>query len=953
MKKSTFTFLFSLSLFLLNLHAQHTIVLSGTSFTPNNLTITAGETVTWDNQSGFHNVNGSQQSYPDNPEGFGSGNAAADPWMFSHTFTMPGDYDYHCDIHFNAGMTGQITVMPAMATDDIVITEINYNNPGAGTDNYEYIELYNNGSAAIDMEGWSLSTAVDFTFPAFTLDAGAYVVVANNAAAFEAAFGITPFQFTGALNNTGETIVLSDASGAMADMVAYSSSSPWPGSANGSGPSLSLCDVNSDNNDVANWAASITPTGFSVDGVEILATPGTANACPTGPVIGFLINGFSVPENAGTVFVTLTLSNGNANTTQVTLEMDGNSTANSGEDFTLALPATVTFDAGVSLDTQTVSIGIVNDSNIEAVEALILNITNPTNGATVETGAGQYTLTIIDNDAPFTNAMVITGVFDTQPAGAGAKGIELKALQDIPDLSIFGVGSANNGGGSGGVETTLPAIAVSEGDCIYVVDDSLKFIDFFGFPPTIQGDAANINGDDAIELFENSTVIDVFGEINVDGTGQPWEYLDGWAYRKSGTGPDGSTFVLGNWSFSGINAFDDVPNNLSAPIPFPTCGYSAVAPTMPVANDDNASTDINASVTINVLVNDQTPNTLTTMVITTDPDNGTATVNGLDNITYTPNTDFCGTDGFIYQICDDNGCDEAFVTITVACPPSYPAYDIAVVTTVDAGGHPDSLEVTCQLQGIVHGIDFQGGASIQFALIDDTGGISVFSANNFGYTVTEGDELIVQGVISEFNCLTQITPDTLWVVSTGNPLETPTITTFLNESFESELVKLTNLTYVDVSQWLGNGNSFNVEVTNGSFTNVMRIDNDSELASMPAPQAPFHATGIGGQFDNSGPCDGGYQFVPRYAADIEVLDNVVDPSLAQKISFFPNPATHTLTIKTDVEIANVNISNLLGQMLISANNPSNSLDVSSLNKGIHLITFQVGERIWTDKLVKE
>ena len=56
-------------------------------------------------------------------------------------------------------------------------------------------------------------------------------------------------------------------------------------------------------------------------------------------------------------------------------------------------------------------------------------------------------------------------------------------------------------------------------------------MNYFGFAPDYTDGAANINGDDAIELFKNAAVIDVFGDINVDGTGQPWEYKDGWAYR--------------------------------------------------------------------------------------------------------------------------------------------------------------------------------------------------------------------------------------------------------------------------------------------------------------------------------------------------------------------------------------------------------------------------------------
>ena len=69
-------------------------------------------------------------------------------------------------------------------------------------------------------------------------------------------------------------------------------------------------------------------------------------------------------------------------------------------------------------------------------------------------------------------------------------------------------------------------------------------------------------------------MVDVFGDINVDGTGQPWEYLDGWAYRNDNTGPDGSIFTIGNWTFSGINANDGLTDNASSSNPFPIGSYS-------------------------------------------------------------------------------------------------------------------------------------------------------------------------------------------------------------------------------------------------------------------------------------------------------------------------------------------------------------------------------------------
>src|SRR6056297_3181824 len=70
------------------------------------------------------------------------------------------------------------------------------------------------------------------------------------------------------------------------------------------------------------------------------------------------------------------------------------------------------------------------------------------------------------------------------------------------------------------------------------------------------------SGDDTIELWQGNTVVDVFGDITTDGTQMPWEYLDGWAYRVAGTGPDGSTFNVNSWTYSGVNSLDDMSSNI-------------------------------------------------------------------------------------------------------------------------------------------------------------------------------------------------------------------------------------------------------------------------------------------------------------------------------------------------------------------------------------------------------
>ena len=94
----------------LNAQTSHNInTVGSTSFSPSNLTINVGDTVNFNNTGGSHNINGTQATFPNNPEGFGNSIAPA-PWSYQWIFTMPGTYDYQCDPHIPA-MSAIITVV--------------------------------------------------------------------------------------------------------------------------------------------------------------------------------------------------------------------------------------------------------------------------------------------------------------------------------------------------------------------------------------------------------------------------------------------------------------------------------------------------------------------------------------------------------------------------------------------------------------------------------------------------------------------------------------------------------------------------------------------------------------------------------------------------------------------------------------------------------------------------
>lgn len=841
------------------------------------------------------------------------------------------------------------------AQAQLVITEIFYNLPGQ--DSMEFVEIYNTSTTDINLTGYTMeSRLVTTALPTITLNGGEFVTMTSDSAAFARAYGTTGYSWgSNSLTNSADSIKLFDNNGMLLDEVNYSSSDPWPAGTSGQGASLSFCDPTMDNSDPLLWRASTLSAGFSVQGTEIFANPNSFPGCTLNPVVRFLGNSQTVFENDDNLEIDIEMRYGNANETNVGIEVDALSDAIEGTDVDIT-PNRVVFDLGSMRDTQSITLDFLDDMITENTDTLILNLTMQTN-STISRIFETYTVIINDDDFTQTNAMVITGVIDAHPSNAGAKALEVQVLEDIPDLSIFGFGSANNGDGSDGVEFTFPSVSAMTGDCIYVADDSLLFRDFFGFDADyIDGRAISVNGDDAIELFENSEVIDVFGDINVDGNGTPWEYLDGWAYRKSGTGPDGSTFVLNNWTFSGPNALDNVANNASSSVPFLVCSYDPNGSVVTTANDDDVTVPFETTVVVNILGNDVVNGSPDRIFLDQDPSNGVASVNGDFSIDYTPNDTYCGPDLFSYILCDGGGnCDTANVNLTVLCPVNYPVYDIDFATT-DSDGNlvPDSIGRDVELNGVVYGVNIRGNTTgVQFTLIDDTGGIGVFGPGYDDYTVMEGDRIRIQGSIGQFRGLTQIGVDTIIFVSNNNLLVEPMTVTELGESTESEFIQMLNVSFIDAAQA---GDGFNARLLNGTDTIIARVDNDTGIQESDFPTSgSFNIRGIGGQFSSgTNVLDDGYQIAPRYPADIDVIISVNELDLT-RVQVFPNPTSDQLTIINDRDFDQINLVDMLGRSVQTIAQPMRQLELSlaELPAGLYYLQFMTGEGVGTKVISKQ
>ena len=185
---------------------------------------------------------------------------------------------------------------------------------------------------------------------------------------------------------------------------------------------------------------------------------------------------------------------------------------------------------------------------------------------------------------------------------------------------------------------------------------------------------------------------------------------------------------------------------------------------------------------------------------------------------------------------------------------------------------PDRLGQTVTVEGVVFSPNYQT-TNNSFYISDGTAGTDIFMYSPPLYTWNMGDLLTITGEVSQYNGMTEIIPadSSGWVfVSSGNPTPDPTVLTLAQykadpEMYEGSLVGFVSLSLVG-GTWPAAGSSANLSLSDGADTVVFRIDNDTDIDGQPEPTWPSDVIGIGSQYDNSVPYDGGYQIFPRYYA---------------------------------------------------------------------------------------
>jgi len=184
-----------------------------------------------------------------------------------------------------AQATLNVATVPASAAN-LIVSELMYHPADPATpqeagyvdNDFEFIELTNIGTTAVDLGGVTLVDAVTFSFDSApanlrVLAPGGRVLVVANTAAFAVRYpppgDIVPppvrpvaGQYTGNFNNSSEQVTVLDAGGNVIRRFTYQDTEPWPVDADGSGASMVLRAVaDLDHTIPSNWHASALTHG--------------------------------------------------------------------------------------------------------------------------------------------------------------------------------------------------------------------------------------------------------------------------------------------------------------------------------------------------------------------------------------------------------------------------------------------------------------------------------------------------------------------------------------------------------------------------------------------------------------------------------------------------------------------------------------------------------------------
>ncbi len=509
---------------------------------------------------------------------------------------------------YSSNTTRTPIFVPAL---DIVINEIHYH-PSDTLNEKEFIEIHNPSTAPRDLTNYEISSGFCFKFQEGTIILpGEYIILAKDATQFTGN-GYQVFQWEASqLSNNGEKIVIQNPVHQTIDSVDYSDNLPWPLLADGFGKSLELdFPIPTNNEQGSNWHASVAING----------SPGAQNSIPcqvTPPPI--VINEINYNSNDLTnPGDWIELHNTSANAVNI----DDWTFYDSENSFDI--PSGTTLAAGGFLVLTQDSIVFTSIFPNVPAGNLLGNFTFALNSGGERIAFMDQNQCVVDElryddnlpwdsipDGNGPTLSLIDPSFDNLLPNAWEASSNINAQLGTPGRANAPCPTFN---------ITAPTL-VCKGDSILLYTTSNNHASFTW---TIQGGTpATATGDSVYVIFQNAGL------------------------------------ALVELQYTYFECTDNEQQLLT----IETCN------TPPVPQSDNYVINEDSTLSANVLTNDSDPeNQAMSVSLINDVSNGNLILNSNGSFSFTPNSNYFGSDNFIYEVCDNASpplCATELVNITI------------------------------------------------------------------------------------------------------------------------------------------------------------------------------------------------------------------------------------------------------------------------------------------------
>lgn len=363
------------------------------------------------------------------------------------------------DVTISAAGYADATVTVLVSDDETVVPDVVINEmqlKGSGQ-NPQFVEIYNFGSTAIDLAGWSVkaygsdSTRSDFgtELGSFTIPTGSPVNLSPSGfylvgdAAFESVYGITPnLQAEPGFNLFDITVILFDSMGNPVYTVLNTDGNASNQANNAGAPTVADITI-SDGTRSASGYYLDTDGGASATVLEFdpvpsaSATPGTTNTSFI-PRLRLSVDNTFLSESAGSAAATATITRVNGTGSALTVTVTSSDLTELTVD-----SATVAFAAGETV--QTVTLSAVDDSEEDGVQV----VTITASGTGVVSASGE--ISVSDDESVPANLVINEMIIDS--AGADTEFLEIYNADSVAvDLAGYTIEMWESDAGESGVD---------------------------------------------------------------------------------------------------------------------------------------------------------------------------------------------------------------------------------------------------------------------------------------------------------------------------------------------------------------------------------------------------------------------------------------------------------------------------------------------------------------------